>query len=265
MYAVELAKLTAQRRVTAALGACLVVPLVLALALTVQDSVPSDTLFGQWVHESGYALPLVVLGFSGQWAIPILVSVVAGDSCAGEDHLGTWSLLLTRSRSRGEVLTGKVLAAATYCLAVLVLLSASSMVAGLLLAGSHPLVGLSGALLSPGTAVRSVLLSWLAVVPPTFAFAAIALTTGVLTRSSWVGVGAPVVLVLVLNLIALISAVDPVRAFLPTTGFEAWHGLVRDTTYTGPVLHACLVSAAWVTVSLVVAARALLRRDVVSG
>ena len=51
---------------------------------------------------------LVVLGFAALWAFPVLTSVVGGDIFSAEDRYGTWKTVLTRSRSRAEVFTGKV-------------------------------------------------------------------------------------------------------------------------------------------------------------
>jgi hypothetical protein len=81
---------------------CLVVPFLVAAAFEVQRAVPQDTLFGPCVHTSGFALPLVILGFSGQWAMPLLTAMVSGDIFSSEDHFGTWKTVLTRSRSRGQ-------------------------------------------------------------------------------------------------------------------------------------------------------------------
>ena len=78
-----------------------------------QSAIPADTLFGQWVHQSGFAIPMVVLGFAGQWVLPFVIAVVAGDIFSSEDHFGTWKTILTRSRSRGELFAGKFLAALT--------------------------------------------------------------------------------------------------------------------------------------------------------
>lgn len=265
MWAIELAKLAAQLKVRIALVACLLGPALFVAALSVQDAVPADTLFGRWVHESGFAVALVVLGFSGQWVLPILIGVVAGDIFAGEDRYRTWTLLLTRSRSRGEVVAGKVLAVATYSLAVVILLALSAIVTGALAVGTQPLVGLSGAMLSSGDAFRAVVLSWATAVPPTMAVAAIAVAASVLSRNSWVGVLLPVLAVLVLNLVSLLSFVDPVRPLLPTAGFDAWHGLVRDVTYTSPVVDSVVVSAGWVAAALVISAISFARRDVVDA
>jgi len=120
---------------------------------------PSDTIFGVWVHSSGFAIPLVVLAFAGSWGFPVLAGVLAGDIFSAEDRYGTWKTVLTRSCRRQELFVGKVLAAATFSAGLVVLLAVSSVAAGLLLVGDQPLVGLSGALLAPGRTAVLVLAS----------------------------------------------------------------------------------------------------------
>lgn len=102
VYRTEVAKLSAQLlpRLTALV--CLVGPFVFALIMKSQTSAPADTLFGRWIHTSGFATPFVVLGFAGIAGFPLLASVVAGDMFAGEDRHSTWKTLLTRSCSRGR-------------------------------------------------------------------------------------------------------------------------------------------------------------------
>ena len=39
---------------------------------------PTDTLYGVWVHSSGFALSLVFLAFAGSWGLPIAAGIIAG-------------------------------------------------------------------------------------------------------------------------------------------------------------------------------------------
>jgi ABC-2 type transport system permease protein len=265
MWGIELAKLSAQLRVRLALAACALGPVVLVLFEKSQSSTPGDTLFGAWIHQSGFAIALFLLAFSGQWLLPILVCVVTGDVFAGEDRQRTWTLLLTRSRSRGEVFAGKVLAAFSYTVAVVVLMAASVTLSGMIFVGTQPLVSLSGAVLSSGAALHAVLVSWAAILPPTLAVAAIAMLVSVVSRNTWVGVLGPVVVYAGIGVVSGLSAIDPVRAWLPTTGFDAWHGLVRDHAYADQVQAALVVSIVWILVALLVAAVVAARRDIVDG
>ena len=113
VWRLELAKLLGLWRVRALALMCLAGPFVIVAGLNLQSATPGDTAFGQWVHTSGFAIPMVILGFGGQWLLPVGTAVVAGDIFSAEDHFGTWKTILTRSRSRGELFAGKFLAALT--------------------------------------------------------------------------------------------------------------------------------------------------------
>lgn len=262
VLSVELFKLRAQVRVRMALLVCVVGPVLLGLVLRAQSGLPKDTLFGRHVHDSGYALPLVVLGFAGTWALPLLTSLVAGDIFAAEDGHGTWPMLLARSRSRSEVFTGKVLAAALTTLVLLAAAALSSLVAGVALAGSTPLVGLSGSLLQPGTAAALVLTSWASTVPAVLGFTALACLLSVVSRSSVVGVGGPVVIGLLMQLLSLLGSLGYAANLLLTTAFSSWHGLARSDPYYGPLWQGALVALAWIAACLLPARWVMLRRDV---
>src|SRR5262245_2759057 len=101
----------AQYKVRIVLAVCVAGPLAFAVAMRVQTNLPTDTLFGRSVAETGFAVPLVVLGFAALWAFPALASIVGGDLFSAEDRYGTWATVLTRSRSRAEVFAGKVVTA----------------------------------------------------------------------------------------------------------------------------------------------------------
>ena len=89
------------------------------------------------------------------WGLPLITSLVAGDIVASESHNGTLKTILTRSRERGEVFAGKVLATATYTIALVFSMGLVGLVAGSIAWGFHPLTSLSGTTSRPRTVSRS--------------------------------------------------------------------------------------------------------------
>ena len=265
MWRVELTKLLAQLRVRVVLAGCVFGPMLVAAAMKVSNAVPGDTPLGLFIHESGFAFSLVVLNWAGLWALPMSIAMVAGDICSEEHRLGTWSLLLTRSLGRGSVLAGKMLAAATYAVAITLLVGVMTTVVGLVAIGHQPLVGLSGSVLSPHAALQATIGSWLSLLAPVLALTAIALLISVLSRKSWVGVIVTVGVVLALNLVTEVSGIDAIRPLLPTTGLEAWHGLVRGTVYLDQIRTSVIVSLVWMALCFGIAAAVFLQRDVVDS
>jgi len=258
---VECTKLTSQPKFWLVLAACVLAPLGFAIAMTVQDSLPEDTLFGRWVTSSGFAVPLVVLGFAASWVFPVLTTIVSGDLFSSEDRLGTWPSLLTRSRSREELFAGKVLAGLAFNLLATAVLAVTSAAAGALLIGRQPLVGLTGSLIAPGRALALTAAAWASALPAAFAFSALAMLLSVATRSGVAGVGVPVLFGLATELIALISVTDGLRPFLIGSRFSGWHGLFAEPSFHGPLVHGVVVSAAYFVGCLWAARVILLRRD----
>ena len=259
---VEGSKLRAQAKARVLLAACVASPFVFVAAMRVQSSLPEDTLFGRAVKESGFATPLVVLGFASLWVFPMLTSVVGGDVFSAEDRYGTWTTVLTRSRSRAEVFAGKVLTALAFSSLAVTALAVSSMAAGVLVFGSRPLVDLSGALLSPAQAVVRVALAWASMLPPAFGFTAVAVLLSVATRSSAAGIGLPVIAGLAMQLYALVDGPEAIRRMLIASAFGAWHGLLTEHPYYRPLIHGTIVSGVYFAVCLAIAFRMLRRRDI---
>jgi ABC-2 type transport system permease protein len=259
---VECAKLRDQLAPRLVLAVCALGPFAFIAAMRLQNSTPDDTLFGRHVKESGFATPLVVLGFATLWVVPALTAVVAGDMFAAEDRYGTWRALLTRSRSRGEIFAGKVATAFCFSALALAVLAASSLVAGLIGIGSQPLVDLSGMPLAPARAMGRIAAAWASVLPPAFGITAVAVLLSIVTRSSVAGVGLPVVAALAMQLSVYIDGPDAPRRLLVTYGFGAWHGLLTEPPYYRPLVYGTTVSIAYLVVCLAVAHRVIVRRDI---
>src|SRR6476469_7215031 len=174
-YRFELVKLLAQWRIRLVLIVCWVAPALWVAVISNQTALPSDTLFGRWMGQTGWAGSLVVLSFSCSWVLPFLTSLVAGDVFAAEDRLGTWRHLLVAVRSPRRIFVAKSLASLTVIALLLAGLAASGVVGGLVAVGNRPLAGLDGHLFAPGRAAGAVLLAWACVLAPTLAFAAVGL------------------------------------------------------------------------------------------
>ncbi len=264
-YRFELTKLAAQARARYALLGCLLAPVLVVLVLDGQGRPPKDTLFGRHIHASGYAVPLLLLGFAAQWVLPLLTSLVAGDIFASEDSHGTWKTILTRSVSRGRIFAAKTLVCATYAVLVLVVLATSTTVASTTLVGTQDLIGLSGQLIPGADAARLVVQAWATALPPLLAFTSLAILLSVLSRNPAVGVVAPIVIGFVLQLVGSLGGLDLPRRLLLTTPFEAWHGLLVAQPFTAPLWQGLAVSTAWCGVCLAVAHMVLRRRDITGG
>jgi ABC-2 type transport system permease protein len=260
VYRFELVKLLSLWRVRLMIAACWLGPAFLVVAVSQQATLPSDTLFGRQMHATGWAGALVVLGAAGNWVLPLLTSVVAGDVFSSEDRIGTWRHLLVAVRSKQRIFSSKALASVTV-LAVSVPGLAASGVAGGLVVGSRPLIGLDGHTLSPGDAAGKLVLAWLIVLAPTLALAAIGLLGSVALGRSPIGLLLPAVVGIGLQLAQSVPMPAAVRLALPGYAFLSWNGLFTSPQQLGPLLVGIAVSLAWAVTATALAYVLFMRRD----
>jgi ABC-2 type transport system permease protein len=260
-YRFELVKFVSQWRIRLVILACWIAPALFVAAVSQQDSLPVDTLFGRWMHATGWAGPLVVLGFAGTWALPLLTSLVAGDAFASEDRLGTWRHLLVAVRSPRRIFAAKALASLTVILLLVAGLVCSSAAGGVVAVGNHPLVGLDGHLLTAGDAAVKVLLAWVCVLAPTLALAAIGLLGSVTLGRSPMGLLLPALVALAMQLVQMLPLPVAVRLALPGYAFISWNGLFTSVPQLGPLLIGIAVSLVWAVVATVLAYLLFIRRD----
>jgi ABC-2 type transport system permease protein len=261
----EARKLRAQLRAKALLAGAVIAPVAVVLVVHSQPRPPKDTLFGRFATENGFAMALLVLGFASQWVLPLLTAIVAGDIFASEDQHGTWKTVLTRSVSRSKLFWAKTLVATGFMVVALVLLAASTIVSSLLLVGHQPLIGLSGQTIQPRAALELVSASWATMLLPMLGFTCLALLFSVWSQNAAVGIAAPVVLGLVMQLVGALGGIETLRPFLLSSPFEAWHGLLAEPRFTGPLWDSVLTSAGWSVVCLAAAFLILRRRDITGG
>ncbi|MFD8819966.1 ABC transporter permease, partial [Streptomyces sp. NPDC059627] len=64
-YRFELVKLVSQWRIRLLVAACWIAPGLFVAGVSQQSTLRADTLFGRWMLATGWAGPLVILGFAG--------------------------------------------------------------------------------------------------------------------------------------------------------------------------------------------------------
>lgn len=82
------------------------------------------------------------------------------------------------------------------------------------------------------------------------------------TRSGAAGIGLPVVIGLLMQLVAFVDGPEAARRLLITFAFGGWHGLLFEPAYYGPLIHGTAVSGVYLIVSLTIAHRLLQRREI---
>ena len=262
VYKWEDRKLLAQKRTYLGLGAAVLVPIAFVLALIFRSGGPNDVPLGRYIRESGLATPFVVLEFMAIWGLPLIAALVAGDIVASESHNGTLKTILTRSRDRGEIFVGKLLAMATYTAAAVVVMAGVGLAAATAEWGWKPLVSLSGPKVSPGHSLVLLLATLGLYLLTLLGIAAFGLLISTVTRNSAAAVVSTLMFALLMQLIGALPGTESIRPYLLSEQFMAWHGLLRVPVDWGPIHHAIWLSLVYLAVPSFLAYLVFLRRDV---
>ncbi|MFN2630037.1 MAG: ABC transporter permease [Gaiellaceae bacterium] len=262
VYRWEIAKLLAQKRTYLGLGSAMVVPVVFVVVLLLQKGGPTDVPLGRYLRDSGLATPFVVLFFMSIWGFPLITALVAGDIVASESQNGTLKTILTRSRERGEIFAGKVLASFSYTLIVVFAMGTVGVAAGSIAWGFHPLTSLSGTKVSAAHGL-GLLAGSLGIYAFSLAgIAAFGLLLSTITRNSAAAVVGTLMWALFMQLLGVLPGTESFRPYLLGTQFDAWHGFLRTPADWAPVIRALWVCAVYTVVPLAAAYLVFLRRDV---
>jgi ABC-2 type transport system permease protein len=262
VYKWEILKLLAQKRTYLGLGVAILVPLIFTFVLIIKPGGPNDIPLGRYIRQTGLALPFVVLFFMSIWAFPLITALVAGDIVASESHNGTLKTILTRSRNRGQIYAGKVLAAFTYTAFVLLAMGTVAVLAASIEWGFNPLTSLSGTTISAGHALGLLAASLAIYAWPMAAIAAFGLFLSTITRNSAAAVVGTLMWALFMQLLGVLPGTESIRPYLLGEQFQAWHGFLRTPADWTPVVRALWVCAIYVTVPVAAGYLVFLRRDV---
>jgi len=262
VYRWEMVKLLAQKRTYLGIFSASLVPVIFVVVLLLQTGGPNDVPLGRYIRDTGLAVPFVVLFFMSIWGLPLITALVAGDSVAAESHNGTLKTILTRSRERGEVFAGKVLASISYTLTVVFAMGLVGLVAGSIAWGFHPLTSLSGTKVSAVHGLGLLAASLAIYTFPLVGIAAFGLMLSTITRNSAASVVGTLMWALLMQLLGVLPGTESFRAYLLGTQFDAWHGFLRTPADWVPVIRALWVCALYIALPLGVAYTVFLRRDV---
>jgi ABC-2 type transport system permease protein len=265
VYGWELRKLRFQKRTYLGLGAAVLVPIIFVVATSLRGGGPDDVAFGRYIHDSGLAIPLVLLLFGAVWMYPLITALVAGDIFASEDHNGTLKTILTRSLERQQIFAGKAMAAATYAFAAILLSGTVAVVAGCLESGFNPLTSLSGTKVSALTGLGLVFASLGVYMLPVLALTCIGLLLSAITRNSAAAVVGTLMVSLVIQLVGILPGLGSLQPYLLSTQFNAWQGLLRTPADWDPIVRSLWVCGLYGLPALGAAFLVFLRRDVAGG
>ena len=265
----ELGMIFRRRRNQAILVVLALVPVVIGVAIRV-SAPPADAdgtqgppfLFS--IAGNGIFVALTALTVVMPLFLPLAVSVVAGDSVAGEAGLGTLRYLLVVPASRTRVLLVKYAGSVAYCLVAALLVAGVGVGLGALLFPVGPVTLLSGTTVPLADGLVRLLLISLYVAAMMAGLAAIGLFVSTLTESSIAAMATTSVLAVISQVLGSVPQVSWLHPWLFTHYWLNYGDLLRDPIATDGVVRGLLATAAYVLVFGLAAWARLTTKDVSS-
>lgn len=265
LLASELRLIGGRRRNQAGLVVLAAVPIMMAIAVKVSTPGPGEGPdFLSSITSNGLFVPFAALSVEIAMFLPLAMSMLAGDSVAGEANIGTLRYLLTVPVDRARLLAVKY---ASLCLGALWGVAAvviPGAVVGIALFGTGDLTTLSGSQLGFGAAVWRLVLASLYLSAGLAAFAAIGLFISTLTEQP---IGAAIAIMVVNILAWILDAVPQLGWLHPWLFMHDWLAfpdLLRDPIQWSNLLHGLGIDLAYAVVFWLAAWARFAGKDITS-
>lgn len=270
LFRSELWLIFGRRRNWAGLAVLAAIPIVIAVAVWFSDSASGDSSSGDGpdfiaaITNNGYFVPLAALTISLPLFLPLAVSVIAGDSIAGEANVGTLRYLLAVPVHRTRLLAIKYAAVVTFAVAATVLVAVVGLLVGLALFGGGPVTLLSGTQVGFAGGLLRLLAVCGYIAAGLCALGAIGLFVSTLTEQP---IGAAITTVIVSMASFILDQIDQLAwldPYLLTHWWLAFGDLLRDPVYTEAVGRGLLSAGVYTVVFCTAAWARFAARDVTS-
>jgi ABC-2 type transport system permease protein len=264
---VEIKRQAKRRRTLYSFLALVAIPLIVMTALLTNGGPPREGRPPELVDvasSSGLNFALFTLLATSQFLLVVVVSLFAGDAVASEGQWGSLRYLLTRPIPRFRLLRTKLVVAALYAGAAVVLVPLASLAMGTVAFGwSSVQTPVAGAL-GVNTGLSRLALGTAYVVACMAVVVALAFLFSTMTDAPLSAVGGAVVLVVVSEILDQVTALGSVRSYLPTHYWLAWLDLLVDPVDASQMTHGLLEMLPWVVVPLLLAFWNFRRKDILS-
>ena len=247
----ELRLVFRRRRNLAILGVLACAPLLLGIAIKIGgggDGGGGGPAFIGQITRNGLFLAFTSLVVTLPLFLPLAVSVVSGESVAGEASAGTLRSLLVVPVGRTRLLLVKYAGIVAFGLAAAAVVGAMGVLVGLLLFPTGPVTLLSGSTISFGAALVRVLLVVLYVAAMLAGIAAIGLFISTLTEVPLAAMAATAITVVVVAILDSVPQISSIHPYLFVQWWFSFGDLIRDPVVYGPMVHGLVVHAVYVAV-----------------
>ncbi len=209
---------------------------------------PGAGVFVGQIAGNGVFLSLFAIYVLLTVLLPLAVSVVAGDSVAGEAGLGTLRTLLTVPAGRVRLLLVKYVMIVAFCLTATVLVAGVGLLMGVIFFPVGPVTLLSGTTVSLAAGLARLALIVVYVAAALSALGAIGLALSTFTQHAIAVMATVLVLVIVSEILDAVSQVAVIHPYLPTHFWFSFDALLRTPIAWTEVVHGLASFAAYTVI-----------------
>ncbi len=240
----ELGLVFRRRRNLVLLAVVGAVPVIIGVALRLAGSPRGGggggPAFFSQVTGNGLFLSFAALTVLLTLVLPLVVSVVSGDSIAGEAGYGTLRYLLTVPAGRTRLLLIKYLVIAVFALCASAVVTVVAVIAGLALFPVGPMTLLSGTTVSIADGMLRLAFVTLYVAAAMASLGAIGLAISTLTEHAIGAIAATAIIAVASEVTDNVPQFGAVHAYLPTHWWTSFDSLLRTPIASGDLLHGLL-------------------------
>ncbi len=267
LYRSELRLVFGRRRNQALLVVLSLAPILIGVAVRVSsggDEGGGGPAFINQITRNGLFLAFTALTVTLPFFLPLSVSVVAGESIAGEASTGTLRNLLVVPVGRTRLLAVKYASVVTFAFASVLVVWGVGLVVGLALFGGGEVTLLSGTTVSFADALGRALLVALYVGAMLAGVAAIGVFMSTLTEVPMGAMAATAVLTLIVEIVGAVPQVRGIWPYLITNPWFAFGDLLRSPVPAHGMLVGLATQAIYAAIFLSLAWARLSTKDVSS-
>jgi len=267
MILVELSKLLRRPRTWVTIALLSGLPVIVGIFVKASGLAPrpgeGPALLSE-VLNNGLLFPAAALAIILPLFLPIAVSVIGGDTVAGEAANGTLRYLLTRPVGRSRLLAAKLSTIIMFIFLSVVIVALVALVAGVVLFGIRPLSSISATELSPFETFIRTTMAILYIGWSMLGLGAIALFASTRTDSPLAASLATLAAFVGSQVLDLIEATRSIQPFLPTHYWLKFVDFYRDPILWRDVTAGIIVQLVYVAVFLGAAWANFTTKDITS-
>jgi ABC-2 type transport system permease protein len=262
LFASELHLVFGRARTWVLLGVLAAVPILVGVAIRISGSSGDAEGFLGQVAGNGLFLVVASLALSLPFFLPTAVTVISGESLAGEASLGTLRNLITAPAGRSRLLAAKMVALAVFCFAATMTVWLSGLIAGLVLFPVGNVVLLSGTTVSLADGLLRAFGIAVLIALSLMGLAAIGLFVSSLTSTPLAAMAATFGAFIMLGILSAIPQISWIHPWLLMYGWPSFADLLRDPPYWDAIVRNLLMQGAYLLVFYAAAWARITSRDV---